>query len=98
MTAANRKRIGWVGMACLFGVIGSYAGAAEPADPIPIGIVTSFFQDAPQQKAGVLVGPFKALIRAQTGFASDVHFGEGPYGLGQELSDGKVKLAVFQGI
>lgn len=83
-----------LGAIALFATLDTSARADEP---IPIGIVSSFFQDAPQQRPGALLEPFKALVRAQTGLSSEVHFSEGP-ALAQELADGKIKLAVFQGI
>jgi ABC-type phosphate/phosphonate transport system substrate-binding protein len=44
------------------------------------------------------VQPFKALIRTQTGLASEVKFHDDLYQLGRALSDGKVRLGVFQGV
>jgi ABC-type phosphate/phosphonate transport system substrate-binding protein len=77
---------------------GNRVRAAEPVERIPIGIVGSFFHDSPHRPQGAFAEPFQALIRAQTGISSEVHFTDHPYQLGQELADGKVKLAVFQGV
>lgn len=84
--------------AWLGALVASPARAAEVIEPIPIGIVASFFQDAPHQKQGVLVEPFQALIKAQTGLPSAVHFSDHFVRLAQDLTDGKVKFGVFQGV
>ncbi len=71
---------------------------ADMADAIPIGIVSSLFQDDRLQKQGILVEPFQRLVRLQTGLPCAVEFSEDYMHLGQDLTDGKLTLGVFQGI
>lgn len=87
-----------VGATCLSMVGAASRAGAEVVDPIPVGIVTSFFQDAPPQKQGALVEPLRTLIRVQTGLTSDIQFSEHFMQLAKGLAEGKVKLGVLQGV
>lgn len=90
-----------VGLAlCLLGLLPCFAEV--PAKPKPIlvriGLVDSLFRDQPKSLVSAFIEPFRALVKAQTGFDSTIVPGESMEKLREQLADGSLDLAVFQGI
>src|SRR4051812_26542990 len=75
------------------------AAAAESSPPraVRIGLVGSLFRDTSEPMVKVMLGPFKALMESQTGARSELVVVKEVDGLGTQLNDGKVQLAVFHG-
>src|SRR5207244_2807796 len=72
------------------------ATAAESPPPraVRIGLVGSLFRDTSEPMVKVMLGPFKALMESQTGVRSELVVVKEVDGLGKQLDDGKVQLAV----
>jgi ABC-type phosphate/phosphonate transport system substrate-binding protein len=83
------------------GLIPHAGAAAAPATRdglLRISVVESFFRDVPEKLAFALMQPFGMLMKAETGFESDLQRGGAALELGKKLAEDKVDLAVFQGI
>jgi len=77
---------------------GPRAVGDEPkGSPIRIGLSDSLFRDDPADEADKRTRPFQELLKAQTGLNGQVFRGIKPDDLGQQLKDGKLQLAIFQG-
>jgi ABC-type phosphate/phosphonate transport system substrate-binding protein len=72
--------------------------AEEPETPIKIGMVATLFRDVPASLMLAMMGPFKALMKSQTGVPGDLVPSGEAFELAQQLADNKVDLAVFHGI
>ena len=86
-------------------VVATLIGLAAPivADPpktesVQIGMAQTMFVDVPQPLVDILTYPFAGLMKEFTGLDGKLAVGGDCYGLAQKLKDGKVELAVFQGI
>jgi ABC-type phosphate/phosphonate transport system substrate-binding protein len=64
---------------------------------ITIGMTDTLFRDNPEARSDKAARPFKALLEEQTGLSGGVAPGIKPGDLAQQLKDGKVQLAIFQG-
>ena len=97
------KRVGcWLSMvlAGLAVVPAAVAGEAlEPEVPknVEIGMPKSIFQGVPAFIVTQLSAPFKQFMKAQTGIEGEVRQIADAMIVAQQLNDGKLQLAVFQG-
>jgi ABC-type phosphate/phosphonate transport system substrate-binding protein len=72
--------------------------ADEPkATVVRIGLTDTLFRDNPEARSEKAARPFKSLLEQQTGLTGDVVIDLKPDDLAQQLKDGKVQVAVFQG-
>lgn len=71
---------------------------AQQETPIKIGMVASLFRDVPASLMLAMMGPFKTLMKSQTGLPGDLVPSGEAFELAQQLSENKVDLAVFHGI
>jgi ABC-type phosphate/phosphonate transport system substrate-binding protein len=73
------------------------AGEGPKADTIRIGLTDTLFRDNPEAREEKAARPFKSLLEAQTGLSGEVAPGIKPDDLIQQLKDGKIQIAIFQG-
>jgi ABC-type phosphate/phosphonate transport system substrate-binding protein len=71
--------------------------ATRSQDTIRIGLIGSLFRDQPSSAVSVMMEPFAALMQSQTGLTGDLVPGGDAFQLGQQLSEGKLHVAVFHG-
>lgn len=76
---------------------GARAEATEET-PIKIGMVASLFRDVPASLMLAMMGPFKSLMKSQTGVPGDLVPGGEAFDVAQQLAENKIDLAVFHGI
>jgi ABC-type phosphate/phosphonate transport system substrate-binding protein len=76
---------------------GARAEATEET-PIKIGMVASLFRDVPASLMLAMMGPFKSLMKSQTGVPGDLIPGGEAFDVAQQLAENKIDLAVFHGI
>lgn len=74
------------------------ARAQSAKDPIQIGMAQTMVVDVPQPLVDLLGYPFSALMKEFTGLNGKLEVGGSPLELAKKLEDGKVQLAVFQGL
>jgi len=74
----------------------SEEGAIAPA-PVRIGLVRTLFRDVPEPMVQLMMQPFSALMRGQTGLDGRLIPCSDPCALGQLLHEGKMELGVFHG-
>ncbi len=86
---------GGLAVACLPSAAGE--PSSHPA-PVKIGLIASLFREVPESTATAMLGPFGALMEAQTGVRGEVAIGGDAMGLGQSLADNHIQLAVFHGV
>jgi ABC-type phosphate/phosphonate transport system substrate-binding protein len=79
-------------------VIGPATVADEPKkDVVRIGLTDSLFRDNPEARSEKAARPFQSLLEAQTGLKGEAIPDLKPDDLAQQLKDGKIQLAIFQG-
>src|SRR5437879_880819 len=79
-------------------VTGPPAAGGEPkGGTVRIGLTETLFRDNPEARLDKTASPFKSLLEAQTGLSGQVVSGIKPDDLRQQLKDGKLQLAIFQG-
>jgi ABC-type phosphate/phosphonate transport system substrate-binding protein len=88
---------GSIGLATVPGFAGEDATPASKAS-VKIGMANSLFKEVPESTITTMMGPFGAVMEAQTGVRGEVVLGGDAMGLSQSLSDNKVQLGVFHGI
>lgn len=71
---------------------------ATEENPIKIGMPASLFRDVPASLMMAMMGPFKSLMKSQTGVPGDLVPGGEAFDVAQQLADNKIDLAVFHGI
>jgi ABC-type phosphate/phosphonate transport system substrate-binding protein len=64
---------------------------------VKIGMVSTLFKDVSPAMVQIMMPPFQALMRAQTGLEGEVVTVGDAQDLGSRLHDGKVELGVFHG-
>ena len=70
---------------------------ALPPGTVRIGLVRTLFRDVPEPMVRLMIQPFSALMKAQTGLNGDLIPCSDPYDLGQRLHEGQMELGVFHG-
>lgn len=85
--------------------LGIGVGTAGEKDAAPqairVGITPSLIQDnrhGSKVVVGALLEPLAALVRGQTGLATQVTPAEGLFHLGRELTNDRLQIGVFQGV
>jgi ABC-type phosphate/phosphonate transport system substrate-binding protein len=78
---------------------GENAPAAPPAprNSVEIGMPTSLFQGYPKGLMELGAGPFRAMMKANTGMEGTVHFPPNSMALATLLDTGKLQVGVMQG-
>jgi ABC-type phosphate/phosphonate transport system substrate-binding protein len=70
---------------------------ALPPGTVRIGLVRTLFRDVPEPMVRLMMQPFNALMKAQTGMNGELIPCCDPYDLGKRLHEGKMELGVFHG-
>jgi ABC-type phosphate/phosphonate transport system substrate-binding protein len=83
----------------LFLLIPSAKADDKPqSSTLRIGTTKSMFRDTPAPLVQFAMRPFKAMLESETGMKGEIVMGGEAEQLGQDLTDNKVQLGVFQGI
>jgi ABC-type phosphate/phosphonate transport system substrate-binding protein len=69
----------------------------EPAQPLRVGVSSTLFADVPELLIKAALTPLRALIEGQTGQKTDFALIKDADKMGEELSNGKLTVAVFPG-
>jgi len=93
-------RFPWLGLVA--GLAGLMAGpraiGEEPKEvTVRIGLTDSLFRNNPEARLEKTARPFQSLLEAQSGLKGEVVSNIKPDDLAQQLTDGKVQIAIFQG-
>lgn len=74
------------------------SSAADPPGDVTVGVVAPVLKDVPVETVKVLGGPLRNLFAKRAGIAGgDIELAKDPFQLGDMLSDGRCRLAVFHG-
>jgi ABC-type phosphate/phosphonate transport system substrate-binding protein len=95
----------WAGAGAAAALVGLLAaspqapagGEARPPT-VRVGLISSLFGDAPEPVVQVAMRPFKSILEARTGAVGEIVAGGDADGLARQLKDGRLQLAVFQGV
>lgn len=69
----------------------------SPPGTVRIGLVRTLFRDVPEPMVRLMMQPFNALMKEQTGLSGDLIPCNDPCQLGKLLHEGKMELGVFHG-
>ncbi len=102
MKSMKRQSISRAGVVVLLaGASISTLWADEEQTPPPgtvrIGLVRTLFRDVPESMVRVMMQPFNALMKEQTGLNGELIPCNDPCDLGKRLHEGKMELGVFHG-
>jgi ABC-type phosphate/phosphonate transport system substrate-binding protein len=73
-------------------------GEAGSGDTVRIGLVQTLFRDVPMPLVQMLMGPFRSLMRDQTGLEGELVTVKDALTLGRQLREDKMQLGVFHGL
>jgi ABC-type phosphate/phosphonate transport system substrate-binding protein len=69
----------------------------SPPGTVRIGLVRTLFRDVPEPMVRLMMQPFNALMKEQTGMSGELIPCNDPCELGKRLHEGKMELGVFHG-
>jgi ABC-type phosphate/phosphonate transport system substrate-binding protein len=72
-------------------------GAAEDGSPIRIGLIRSLFRDTSEPLMQIIMRPFKALMKTQTGINGELVAAGEAKNLAERLKSGDCQLGIFHG-
>lgn len=85
-------------VSCVLGFALLLPAAGQEPDVIHVGIVESLIKDLSPGKRKIIDSEFPDLVKDFTGFKSDVEQGGDAFAAAKKLADGKLHLAVLQGV
>jgi ABC-type phosphate/phosphonate transport system substrate-binding protein len=72
--------------------------AQTSSQPVQIGMVQTLFTDVPTPVIGLLMPPFRELMRQFTGLDGQIQVGGDCYDIAKKLDESKIQLGVFHGV
>ncbi|MBY0522861.1 MAG: phosphate/phosphite/phosphonate ABC transporter substrate-binding protein [Gemmataceae bacterium] len=86
-----------LGLTALMPVEVPDVGAAEPAQPLRVGMPKSLFRDLPQTALPLLSGPLTKMLQTQTGVQGSCVVAGTIEEMTQQIESGKLQLGVYAG-